>query len=113
MISTAALMMAAVLLVPATPAASRDKGSVNQTGQAAFKGNCVGCHGADGAGTSLGKSMQAPDLRSQDVQKKSDRELTQTITEGKQNMPSFKQVLGPDQVQAVVEYVRELGKTQP
>ncbi len=112
MIFTAALMIAAVL-VPATPAASRDKGSVNQTGQAAFKGNCVGCHGADGAGTSLGKSMQAPDLRSQEVQKKSDAELNQTITEGKQNMPSFKQILGPDQVQAVVEYVRELGKTRP
>lgn len=112
-ILTVAFIIAAVLLVPSTPAANRDKGSVNQTGQAAFKGNCVGCHGSDGAGTSLGKSMQAPDLRSQEVQKKSDAELVQTVAEGKQNMPSFKQILAPDQVQAVVEYVRELSKTRP
>jgi mono/diheme cytochrome c family protein len=113
MIFTVALMIAAVLLVPATPAAGRGKGSVNQTGQAAFKGNCAGCHGADGAGTSLGKSLQAPDLRSQEVQKRSDAELAQTIAEGRNNMPSFKQILDPDQLQAVVGYVRELGKTQP
>jgi len=47
------------------------------------------------------------------VQKKSDAELVQTVAEGKQNMPSFKQILAPDQVQAVVEYVRELSKTRP
>jgi mono/diheme cytochrome c family protein len=110
--SAAGFLAAAVLLVSATPSTSGDKGSANQTGQAAFKGNCVACHAADGAGTPLGKSMQAPDLRSEEVQKKSDAELAQTITDGKGNMPSFKRVLDAEQIQAVVQHVRELSKTR-
>jgi cytochrome c6 len=76
----------------------------------AYKTNCVSCHGSDGAGTALGKSMQAADLRSQQVQSKSDAELAQVITEGKNNMPAFKNMLNPEQVQGVVKYLRELGK---
>lgn len=90
--------------------AAGEQDNPNQSGQAAFKGNCVACHGADGAGTPLGKSMQAADLRSSEVQKKSDAELSQTIAEGKGNMPSFKRTLNPEQIQTVVKYVRELGK---
>ncbi len=102
-------ILSSVLLLSAASAAS-DKG--NEAGQAAFKGNCVACHGADGAGTPLGKSMQAADLRSPEVQKKSDAELSQTVAKGKGNMPSFKRVLDPEQIQAVVKYVRELGKSR-
>ena len=47
-----------------------------------------------------GKSINAPDLRSQDVQKKSDQQLAQTIAEGKGNMPSFKRLFDAQQVQA-------------
>jgi len=78
----------------------------------AYKTNCVSCHGSDGAGTPLGKSMQAADLRSQQVQSKSDVELGQLITEGKNNMPGFKNTLNPEQVQGVVKYIRELRKNK-
>jgi mono/diheme cytochrome c family protein len=78
----------------------------------AYKTNCVSCHGSDGGGTPLGKSMQAADLCSQQVQSKSDAELAQVITEGKNNMPAFKNTLNPEQVQGVVKYVRELGKNK-
>lgn len=111
MIVAVTFMIAAVLLVAAIPAAGSDK-RTNQAGQDAFKGNCIVCHAADGGGTPLGKSIQAPDLRSQEVQKKSDAELVQTISDGKGNMPSFKRVLAPEQVQAVVGYLRELGKSK-
>ncbi|HVO60331.1 MAG TPA: cytochrome c [Terriglobales bacterium] len=104
-------ILSSVLLLSAAFAGT-DKGNGNEAGQAAFKGNCVACHGADGAGTPLGKSMQAADLRSPEVQKKSDAELSQTIAEGKGNMPSFKRVLNPEHIQAVVKYVRELGKAR-
>lgn len=99
-----------VLLVPVIRAADGDKNSTNESGQTAFKTNCIVCHGADGAGTPLGKSLQIPDLRLPEVQKKPDAELAQTIADGKSNMPSFKRILSPEQVQAVVGYVRELGK---
>lgn len=105
------LLLEAVLLFSSSAAVGADKGNVNEAGQSAFKGNCVVCHGADGGGTPLGKSIQAPDLRSQEIQKKSDAQLAQTITEGKGNMPSFKRVLDSKQVQAVIAYVRELGKS--
>ncbi len=102
------ILVAALLLSAASSAT--DKNNANQAGQAAFKGNCVACHGRDGAGTPLGKSLQAADLRSPEVQKKSDAELSQAIADGKGNMPSFKRVLDPEQIQAVIKYVRELGK---
>ena len=104
----AALVIGALLLVTNTSGAAGDKRSANDTGQAAFKGKCVSCHGADGAGTPLGRSIQAPDLRSPEVQKKPDGDLAQTITEGKGDMPSFKRTLSAEQVQAVINYVRRL-----
>jgi cytochrome c6 len=106
----AALVIGALLLVNTPFGATGDKQSANDTGRAAFKANCVSCHGADGAGTPLGKSMEAPDLRSPEVQKKPDGDLSQTITEGKGDMPSFKRTLSAEQVHAVVDYVRTLGR---
>jgi mono/diheme cytochrome c family protein len=80
--------------------------------QAAYKTNCVSCHGSDGAGTPLGKSMQAADLRSEQVQSKSDTELGQVIHDGKNNMPGFKNTLDAAQIEGVVKFIRELGKNK-
>jgi mono/diheme cytochrome c family protein len=109
-IANAGLVIGALLLVAGTSASVNDKANAADPGRSAFKGNCISCHGPDGAGTPLGKSIHAPDLRSQDVQKKSDAELVQTIAEGKGDMPSFKRILDPQQVQALVNYVRQFGK---
>ena len=78
--------------------------------KAKFKSNCAACHGQDGAGTPLGKSMQTPDLRSPEVQKHSDTELAKFIADGKGNMPSFKKSLNDDQIGSLVQYVRELAR---
>ncbi len=108
--AAAAPLLTALLLFTSASATGADAAKVNEAGPAAFKGNCVVCHGKDGGGSPLGKSLQAADLRSPEVQKKSDAELAHTIAEGKGNMPSFKRVLDPGQIQAVIGYVRELGK---
>ena len=84
----------------------------NDKAASAFKGNCASCHGDDGAGTALGKAMQAPDLRSEPVQKLSDTEMTKAISDGKNNMPAFKATLSADQIQSLVKHVRSLGKTK-
>ena len=107
---TAVFILAAVFLASANSASNSVQGNESEAGQAAFKESCVTCHGTNGAGTPLGKSLKAADLRSPEVQKKSDTELAQTIAEGKGNMPPFKETLNPEQIQAVVKYVRELGK---
>jgi cytochrome c6 len=75
---------------------------------ATFKSKCAMCHGPDGAGSEVGKSLNAPDLRSPAVQKLSDATLTQVITNGKGGMPAFKDSLSEDQIHSLVAHVRTL-----
>jgi mono/diheme cytochrome c family protein len=79
-----------------------------------YKAKCLACHAPDGSGnTPVGKSLKSADLRSAEVQKKSDADLAQTVAEGKGNMPAFKPSLSDDEIHAVVAYVRTLGKADP
>src|SRR6202030_1362732 len=76
-----------------------------------YKTNCSVCHAADGSGNSpSGKALKAKDLRSEEVQKKSDAELADGITKGQGKMPAFGKKLKPDQIQQLVSYVRQLAK---
>jgi mono/diheme cytochrome c family protein len=77
-----------------------------------FKAKCAACHSADGSGSSaMGKQLQAPDLRSEDVQKKSDADLITATTNGVgKKMPAYKGKLTDDQIKQVVVYIRELAK---
>jgi len=78
-------------------------------GASVYKAKCVTCHGPDGSGnTAVGKSLQTADLRSAEVQKKSDAELTESISEGKGNMPAFKGNITDDEIHSVLAYVRTL-----
>ena len=82
------------------------------SGAATFKSKCQLCHGADGTGdTTLGKQLQAANLRSKDVQKKTDAELHKVIHDGNGNMPPFADQLSDDQIAQVIRFVRALGKT--
>jgi len=76
-----------------------------------YKTNCVLCHAADGSGTSpSGKAMKAKDLRSAEVQGKTDAELEEFITKGQGKMPAFGKKLSPDTIKALVAYIRALPK---
>ena len=77
---------------------------------ATFRTKCAMCHGPDGGGSEVGKSMNVPDLRSQAIQGLADAELVQVISNGKGGMPSFKNSIGADQIQALVKHVRALAK---
>jgi cytochrome c553 len=80
----------------------------SSSGAAAFKTNCAACHGPDGSGnTSVGKSMNIPDLRSPEIQKLSDAEIATVISDGKGSMPPFKN-LSKDQIHSLVTYIRGL-----
>jgi mono/diheme cytochrome c family protein len=74
-----------------------------------FKSKCAACHGADGTGSSMGKKMGAHDFTSADVQKMSDAELTDIITNGKNKMPKYGS-LTPEEVKGLVAYIRTLKK---
>lgn len=76
-----------------------------------FKANCVLCHSADGSGDSAtGKALHAKDLRSDEVQKRSNEDLTEVITKGKGKMPAFGAKIHPDGVTKLVAYIRDLPK---
>jgi mono/diheme cytochrome c family protein len=73
-----------------------------------FRTKCAICHGPDGSGSAVGKSMNVPDLRSPEIQKLPDAQLAQIISEGKGGMPPFKSSLSEDQIHSLVSYLRSL-----
>lgn len=76
-------------------------------GAATFKTKCAPCHGPDGSGqTPVGKSLKVRDLRSAEVQKLSDAEITNVLTAGKGKMPASK--LSADDMKAVIGFIRTL-----
>jgi len=72
-----------------------------------YKKNCLMCHGPDGAGSALGKRLHTPDLRSKEIREKTSAVLAQSISAGKNNMPPFGTKLGSDEIQKLVEYIRQ------
>jgi cytochrome c6 len=77
-------------------------------GSATFPTKCAMCHGQDGGGSEVGKSMNVPDLRSPIVQKLPDAQLEQIISAGKGGMPPFKGSLSEDQIHSLVAHIRSL-----
>jgi mono/diheme cytochrome c family protein len=105
-LGTFGVVLAAVALVGFASSAL----AADDAGETAFKSNCVICHAADGSGTPTGKALKAPDLRSDAVQKMTDAQIEDQITNGKNNMPPFKNTLNKDQIKALATYVHTLGK---
>jgi mono/diheme cytochrome c family protein len=96
-------IVATLSLVLAMPAFAASDGA------ALYKAKCTTCHGADGSGqTSVGKSMKLRDLRSAEVQKQTDIELTKLISGGKGKMPGFGKTLSTGDIAAVISFLRTL-----
>ncbi len=98
----AGLTLFVVSIVEANP------GPDSAASSATFRTKCAMCHGQDGGGSEVGKSMNVPDLRSQAVQKLPGAELAQVIANGKGGMPSFKNSLSEEQIHALVAHIRSL-----
>jgi len=78
-------------------------------GAAIYKSKCALCHGPDGGGqTPSGKAMKVRDLRSNEVQKQTDVELTKVISGGKGKMPPYGKQLSNADVDALVVFIRTL-----
>ena len=80
-------------------------------GEATYKAKCAMCHAPDGSGdTTMGKKMKIKDLRSAEVQKQSDAQLSEIIAKGKSPMMGYEKQLDKDKIDQVVAFLRELGK---
>lgn len=78
---------------------------------ATYKQKCVACHGADGKGeTPTGKALKVRSFASPETAKMSDEQLATVIANGKEKMPNYGASLKPDEVKALVAYIRTLGK---
>lgn len=76
-------------------------------GAAIYETKCAPCHGADGSGqTPVGKSLKVRDLRSPEVQKLSDAEITNVLMNGKGKMPAS--TLAAADIKAVIAFIRTL-----
>ena len=83
----------------------------NKAGAELYKKSCAMCHGADGSGSNpMGQKMGVKDLKSPEVQKQTDAELTQMISKGKGKMPAYGEKLKPEQIKDLVTSIRELKK---
>ena len=94
-----------VVLMLSLPAVSQE------TSESLFKGRCAMCHGADASGkTAMGEKLKIPDLRASDTQKKSDADLKNIISKGKDKMPGYGTKIGAAQIDGLTAYIRALGK---
>ena len=86
-------------------AAETNNSALVEKGKAAFDENCVACHQADG----LGLPGTAPSLTNKDLLRNaSDRFFAETIRDGRPDtpMPSFADVLKPEDIPAIIAYLR-------
>jgi cytochrome c6 len=102
---TMAGLFAACLLLTVPALRAQDGGAK------VYKAKCAICHAADGSGDSpTGKAMKVPDLRSEAVQKQTDAQLTEIVSNGKKAMPAYKSKLTADEIKGLVGYMRGLAK---
>jgi cytochrome c6 len=101
----AVLLLGVLVLAVTASTKAQDAGAL-------FKAKCSTCHAADGSGnTQMGKTLGVPDLHSDGVQKKTDAELIDAITNGvEKKMPAYKGKLTDAQIKDLVGYIRGLAK---
>ena len=107
------------ILLAATVGASLAHAEVDKKTERTWKARCASCHGPDGkAQTELAKRMKVRDMTTAAWQKEfSDDALRKAIKEGvhreqggvKQEMEAFGETLKPEQIDALVQFIRSLG----
>jgi mono/diheme cytochrome c family protein len=100
-----ATVVAITIFVGAALSAGFGQASSNDAA-ATYKTSCASCHGADGHGTAVGRSLHAADFHSAQVQDQTDTKLATVISQGRGNMPPFGTSLSKDQIDALVKYIR-------
>ena len=104
-------ILAAVLAQAATPSPAPLAGQ--QSAQDTWDKRCTFCHGADGRSqTKKGKKFKAPNFTKAKWQSHTtDDEIVEAVTDGvpKTKMPAFKDKLSPEEIKAMVPFVRAFG----
>jgi mono/diheme cytochrome c family protein len=92
-------------------AALGNSAKADDTSAATYKQKCAACHGPDGKGaTPTGKALNVKSFADPDVVKMSDQDLADIIEKGKGKMPKYGASLKPDDIKAMIAYIRTLAK---
>ena len=76
-----------------------------------FVQKCALCHGKDGAGQTIkGKKLKLKDIRSAEVQKLTDAQMTDLMVKGKGDMQSYAKELSAQQMKDLVSFMRSIAK---
>jgi mono/diheme cytochrome c family protein len=98
-------LLAAVGFLLASASLAQDKSA------STYRQKCAACHGPDGkAETPAAKSLGVRSFASPEVTKMPDADLSAAIDKGKGKMPSYGKSLKPEEIKAMVTYVRSLSK---
>ncbi len=104
-----ASLAAAALFAWAFSGAAPRANAMADDAKATYMQKCAVCHGADGSGaTAKGKEMKLRDLRSAEVQKQTDAQLSDIIGKGKGKMPGYAASLGKEKIPGMVAYIRSI-----
>ncbi|MHC4138438.1 MAG: c-type cytochrome [Planctomycetota bacterium] len=72
-----------------------------------YKNECRKCHEKDGKGTKRGKKLGVPNFTDGEWQGSvTDDQLINSITNGKKKMPKQGHKLSPEEIKAMVKYIR-------
>jgi cytochrome c5 len=72
-----------------------------------YENECRKCNERDGKGSKRGKGLGVPDFTNADWQASvTDEQLIKSITNGKKKMPKQEGKLSPEEIKAVVKYIR-------
>jgi len=110
-----AAILSVIVLCPAAVSAQalrKDPKNGQQTvsGQELFRQHCASCHFAEATAQKIGPGLKGlySRLKFSDGTKVSDAGLTRWIEVGGENMPGFSETLKPEQVRALISYVKTL-----
>ncbi len=79
-------------------------------GETSYNTNCMSCHGNPGRNNVINLVPPPPDMATAQAQKNSDGELYFKISEGRGQMPSFRNVLQSKEMWNIISYIRSFNK---
>lgn len=82
-----------------------------KTGERLYNANCMSCHGTPGRGNVINLVPPPPDPATDKFQKNLDGEIFFKISEGRKQMPSFKNILTSNEIWNVISFVRSFNST--
>jgi len=94
----------------ASPAAVASPADEFAASRANYQKHCEGCHGETGEGGLVkveNKRIKVPSLKAAHALKHTDEQITKMITNGEEEMPSFKDKMSPAEISDMVRYVRK------